>query len=109
VFQVHVTVLPDGTLRFAGVTELFATVTSVGPVGTTGGGVGVVLVGEPLPLHAVRQTNPKQIAAARPRGLPAIGQGVERVVVKMQASRRGSRWVMVRRTSSPVTGRCTRA
>jgi hypothetical protein len=42
VFQVHVTVFPDVTLRVAGVNELFATVTSVGPVGTTG----VVGVGE---------------------------------------------------------------
>jgi hypothetical protein len=45
VFQVHVTVLPDVTLRFAGVNALFTTVTSVGPVGTTGV-VGMVLVGE---------------------------------------------------------------
>jgi hypothetical protein len=66
VFQVHVTVPPDGTFRLAGVNELFATVTLVAPVG----GVGVGVVGEPLPPpHAVRRTNPTLMVAARLRRL----------------------------------------
>jgi hypothetical protein len=88
VLHVHVTVLPDGTLRFAGVNELFATVTLVGPVGT--GGVGVVLVGEPLPPHAATQTNPAAITAARPRGLRGTRRGVERVTVTTNASIEGA-------------------
>jgi hypothetical protein len=82
-----VTVLPDATLSFAGVNKLFATVTLVGPVGTTGR-VGVVLVGVLLlPPHAVRETSPRHIVAARPRRLRATGDGVESVAGMMESSR----------------------